>query len=135
MLADDGAWVQMVEIYSCGKKFDVFSEVEPCLFTLNISVNSSLIIKINDSFGILMTRSKEIQIGFYRLEHPLHWNWVELNWSPGCHDNRITPNLGESQVDEGNWEPLMRSRKEKKTSIRKLIREARENINLHVVSF
>ena len=91
--------------------------------------------KINDSFGILMTRSKEIQIWFYRLEHPLHWNWVELNWSPGCHDNRITPNLGESQVDEGNWEPLMRSRKEKKTSIRKLIREARENINLHVVSF
>ena len=46
-----------------------------------------------------------------------------------------TPNLRESQVDEGNWEPLMRSRKEKKTSIRKLIREARENINLHVVSF
>ena len=58
MLADDGAWVQMVEIYSCGKKFDVFSEVEPCLFTLNISVNSSLIIKINDSFGILMTSRK-----------------------------------------------------------------------------
>ena len=31
LLADDGAGVQMVKIYSCGNKFDVFLEVELCL--------------------------------------------------------------------------------------------------------